>query len=65
MTDLEIKKLIGAATWKRMKVFASKAKTTGLSPAEVKKALKAKFGKHLKIVDSALIITRITRPPVP
>ncbi len=65
MTDREIKKLIGAGAWKRMKAFAGKAKRAGMSPAGVKKALKVKFGKHLKIVDSALVITRITRPPVP
>lgn len=61
MTEKEIKSLIGAALYARMKAFAKEAKKKGLSPANVKKALKARFGNRLKTVNSALFITRITR----
>lgn len=60
MTKKEIKSLIGAKTYARIEVFARKAKREGLSTAEVKKALMAKFGKRIKTVNSPLIITRIT-----
>ena len=54
MTEKEIKSLIGAALYARMKAFARKAKTEGRSVTDVKKALKAKFGNRLKIVSSVL-----------
>jgi len=61
MTEKEIKSLIGAALYAGMKAFAKEAKKKGMSPADVKKALKAKFGIRLKTVNSALFIQRITK----
>ena len=61
MTEKEIKSLIGAALYNRMKAFARKARKEGKSVTEVKKELQAKFGKRLKTVNSALPITRITK----
>jgi hypothetical protein len=60
MTKKEIKSLIGAAAYARIEAFARKARKAGMEPAEVKKALKAKFGKHLKTVNSELILSSIT-----
>jgi hypothetical protein len=60
MTKKEIKTLIGAATYNRIEAFARKARKAGKSTADVKKALKARFGKHLKTVNSSLILSSIT-----
>jgi hypothetical protein len=63
MTKKEIKTLIGAATYNQIETFARRLKREGKSPAEVKKALMAKFGNCLITVKSSLILSRITSPP--
>jgi hypothetical protein len=60
MTEKELKRLIGAATYNRMKAFALKEKKQGLAAVDVKTALRKKFGKRLKVVDSSVIINDIT-----
>lgn len=59
MNEKELKALIGAATYNRIKAFAEKQKKQGLVPVDVKKALTKKFGKSLKTVKSEIIIDGI------
>lgn len=54
-----IRGAIGKAKFDRIKAFARKSKMAGLSPDEVKLAIRKKFGKSIRITNSNPIIGSI------
>jgi hypothetical protein len=64
MTEKELKTLLGAKRHARMKTFAKKAKASGMSPSEIKNAMKKKFARDFKVADASPIISPIISPAI-